>query len=198
MSHDRNQLFLAWPAVLEPGLCELIKQLGQCLMAMDAGVTRAHGDDIFDEQTRRTQVGYWDERHWINGLVWHFATLANREIWQFDLTLCAGVQFGTYRPGDFYEWHKDEFQRPYDDVGPPAWRGLNRKMSVVINLTDGSTYTGGDFLLKDPWGNVLDLPELRQQGTVIVFPSYVLHTIRSVECGVRHSLSAWVLGPSFR
>jgi hypothetical protein len=36
--------------------------------------------------------------------------------------------------------------------------------------------------------------ELRRQGTVIVFPSTVLHRVSPVERGVRYSLVAWYLG----
>src|SRR5437667_12447962 len=120
---DRNTLFRVWPAILDPSLCELIKVLGERLTTVPARVSAGHGHEEYDERSRRTQVGFWDERHWINGLLWHFAALANAELWRFDIAFCGGVQFGTYDEGDFFEWHKDEFGMPYNDLAPRHWVG---------------------------------------------------------------------------
>ena len=40
--------------------------------------------------------------------------------------------------------------------------------------------------------------ELRTRGSVIVFPTSVLHIASPVTRGVRQSLVAWILGPSLR
>jgi PKHD-type hydroxylase len=47
-------------------------------------------------------------------------------------------------------------------------------------------------------GNVVVVEGLRTRGSVIVFPSSVLHIASSVTRGVRQSLVAWILGPSLR
>jgi predicted 2-oxoglutarate/Fe(II)-dependent dioxygenase YbiX len=36
------------------------------------------------------------------------------------------------------------------------------------------------------------------RGTVIAFPSYVLHRVTPIESGVRKALVVWVAGPEFR
>jgi predicted 2-oxoglutarate/Fe(II)-dependent dioxygenase YbiX len=40
--------------------------------------------------------------------------------------------------------------------------------------------------------------EMRQQGTVIFFPSFVRHAALPVTEGKRHSIAAWFDGPKWR
>ena len=45
-----------------------------------------------------------------------------------------------------------------------------------------------------------DSPEYmpREQGQIIVFPSYTLHEVTPITKGTRYSLVSWVSGPSFK
>jgi PKHD-type hydroxylase len=38
----------------------------------------------------------------------------------------------------------------------------------------------------------------RARGTVIAFPSYVLHRVTPIIAGTRKSLVVWITGPKFR
>jgi PKHD-type hydroxylase len=38
----------------------------------------------------------------------------------------------------------------------------------------------------------------RERGTVIAFPSYVLHRVTPITSGVRKALVVWAMGPKFR
>ena len=109
-----------------------------------------------DEDVRRTDVGFWDETHWINGLLAHYASLANRETWNLDISLMAGVQYAIYTEQSFFQWHTDELAQPYGPLAPARWIGLNRKLSVIVNLTDPQAYEGGDVQLRDRLGNPID------------------------------------------
>ena len=40
--------------------------------------------------------------------------------------------------------------------------------------------------------------QLRQKGTIIIFPSFIRHRVTPVTKGVRKSLVVWVDGPRFR
>ena len=49
------------------------------------------------------------------------------------------------------------------------------------------------------WGNE-DLPmdeEVYKRGTIVVFPSLLLHTVTPMTKGIRHSLVQWFSGPDF-
>jgi PKHD-type hydroxylase len=61
-----------------------------------------------------------------------------------------------------------------------------RKLSVSIQLTDPKEYEGGElYLYDDDKGTLMD----KKQGTLILFPSYVLHEVMPVIKGERNSSS---------
>ena len=192
-------MYRAWPGALEDALCDAIIAAGDRVTQVPAAVGSS-GEERgqVDQRTRRTTVGFLNAEHWVNGIVMHYARLANDSTWRLDIVASYGAQYGTYRRGDFYDWHKDEFDMPYGDLSPVQLIGLNRKLSLVINLTDPRRYRGGDLLLKDSMGNVVVVEALRTRGSVIVFPSSVMHIASPVTRGVRRSLVAWILGPSLR
>ena len=99
------------------------------------------------------------------------------------------IQFATYDKQDFYDYHRD------CDIVQPKYR----KLSVTVQLSDPETYWGGDLFIRHFWGEK-NLPineELRNRGTVIVFPSLLLHSVTRVIKGTRHSLVQWYSGPDF-
>jgi PKHD-type hydroxylase len=70
-----------------------------------------------------------------------------------------------------------------------------RKLSVSIQLTDPKEYEGGElYLYDDDKGTLMD----KKQGTLILFPSYVLHEVMPVTKGERNSLVTWVTGNQFK
>jgi PKHD-type hydroxylase len=178
----------------------LIVDLGGRLTAVRATIVdhRVPDGRRLDEDIRRTDVGFWNEIHWINGLLAHYASLANRETWNLDISFMPGVQYATYTETSFFQWHIDELAQPYGPLAPTRWIGLNRKLSVIVNLTDPETYEGGDVQLRDRLGNPLAIDGIRERGTVLVFLANVAHTVTPVISGVRNSLVGWCLGPSLR
>jgi PKHD-type hydroxylase len=72
--------------------------------------------------------------------------------------------------------------------------GAIRKLSVIVQLTDPEEYEGCDLNL-----NVGSINTMKKtQGSVIVFPSYVLHQVTPITKGTRHSLVAWLAGDPFK
>lgn len=182
-------------------LCNLILAEAGRRQTTHAGLRPNVGDDYVDESVRRTSIFFWDAAHWVSGLTMHYGRLANDEIWNYALSVSQGVQFGHYGEGGTYDWHKDEFDQPFGDEAPEIWRGQSRKISIVVNLSPAEEYEGGELMFKDTYGSVVDDPEtlakIRQQGSVVVFPSYILHTVTPVTRGTRCSLVSWILGPPF-
>jgi len=94
------------------------------------------------------------------------------------------AQFSVYNSSDagFYEWHVD--------VGLRGATG-RRKLSVTLQLTDPSTYEGGDLeIVTGNPSNPLKLP--RNLGGAVIFPSYTLHRVSPVTKGVRYSVVLWL------
>jgi PKHD-type hydroxylase len=200
----RHTVFRYWTAALAEPLCDLIIEEGARSELLKATLSspKSRGEKSFvNENVRKTDVVMWDSTHWTCGITSHFINLANREVWRYRLTLSQGVQFGSYSDGGTYDWHKDEFDQPFGNEGPPEWRNQSRKLSAVVNLSASSDYEGGDLMLKDTYGNEVNDPKLnekmRAKGTIIVFPAYTPHKVMPVHSGTRYSLVTWMLGPPF-
>jgi len=199
---SRNTVFRLFEAAIPSEVCDFIVQEGKALQANDAQVRESDGVDTVREGARRTQVAFWQANYWVNGLLEHHIRMANKELWDYHVSITQGVQFGIYGPGDMYGWHKDEFDKPFGQKATPAWRGQARKVSAVLNLTDPKDYTGGGLKFKNLHGQIVGGPDfdarLEKKGSLVVFPAYVLHTVEPVETGERCSLVSWMLGDPFR
>ena len=145
-------------------------------------------DGVVAKDTRRSKV-YWlpktDEFVDIYKMLFDFLAKCNNEFYQFKLSeITEHIQYTVYSSEDqgFYDWHID--------MGPNKAR---RKLSLVCQLSDPSEYEGGELQINA--GRVL-APE-KEKGTVIIFPSYLLHRVTPVTKGVRRSLVLWIEGPAF-
>jgi PKHD-type hydroxylase len=110
----------------------------------------------------------------------------NDRFFQFDIFgIVEGFQFTNYKaPSDKYGKHLDR-----------AINTVTRKLSISIQLTDPKDYEGGELnLYEQDEGKVMD----KKQGTLIMFPSYVLHEVMPVTKGERNSLVTWVTGNQFK
>lgn len=196
----RHTLYRVWSSVLSDAACDAIVADGDALARTDAAINATHKADtvMVDGGIRRTEVAFFPESHWVNGILWHYASLANNEEWHLDIRVCPSAQYGVYPPGGHYDWHQDEFDQPYDRFSAIPLVGFNRKLSAVINLSDPGDYEGGRFRLRSPFGAEVDVPGSEARGSVIVFQSGTVHTAGRVDAGVRRSLVGWILGPSLR
>lgn len=184
-----NAQWQMWTAGVAPEVCNQIIEECEQLPAMEGQVGAIHTIGT-NTKVRRSQVRWAGGIKWIHDLVWSYASRANKQAFGFDLALLEDIQYTEYDESQrgYYNWHQDTFWG-----GPTCF---DRKLSVVIQLSDPATYRGGKFLLdeiENPAEN-----ELNQRGTVLVFPSPLRHMVEPVTSGKRRSLVAWVEGPKFR
>jgi|TARA_R100000455_G_C6244286_1_gene102390 PKHD-type hydroxylase len=110
----------------------------------------------------------------------------NNKYFNFNLWgMAEGLQFTHYKaPNGKYVKHIDKMLN-----------GQIRKLSMSIQLSDPKKYKGGDLVLYNS-----DKPTLisRDQGKLIVFPSYTLHEVKKIVEGERYSLVAWFTGEPFK
>ena len=127
-----------------------------------------------------------DERQFVFRRVTDIVLNLNEKFFQFDLFgLNEGFQFTNY-------------QSPSGKYGKHIDRAINtsvRKLSISIQLTNPKEYQGGELHLYDnDKGTIMD----KEQGTLIMFPSYILHEVKPVTKGERNSLVSWVTGKQFK
>ena len=73
----------------------------------------------------------------------------------------------------------------------------HRKLSAIVQLTDESSYEGGNL----EFFNIQEYPptkDIRKQGSVTFFPSFIEHQATPVTKGKRYSLACWFDGPKWR
>jgi len=72
-----------------------------------------------------------------------------------------------------------------------------RKLSIVMLLNNPvKDFSGGEFELNINNEQKPLVPEMNK-GTIIAFPSFLLHRVKPVYLGVRKSIVIWVEGPRF-
>lgn len=127
----------------------------------------------------------WLEDEWIQSLLWPYVEQANKGGFHVAVDRRVEMQFAEYtaEQGDHYGWHHD--------VQWNGQSGLDRKLSITVQLSDADDYEGGDFEFDEVKTNA----DFRSKGTVLVFPSYLRHRIHPVTSGTRHALVAWFFGP---
>tara|TARA_R100001369_G_scaffold88634_2_gene125454 strand:+ start:1167 stop:1754 length:588 start_codon:yes stop_codon:yes gene_type:complete len=110
----------------------------------------------------------------------------NSKYFKFDVSgFNEGFQFTNYSaPSDKYGKHVDRSEG-----------FIIRKLSLSIQLTDPAEYEGGElWLYEDDKGALMK----KDQGTLILFPSFILHEVKPVTKGERNSLVAWATGKQFK
>ena len=112
----------------------------------------------------------------------------NIKYYQYDLSDKYDIQILKYRPGGHYEWHID-----YGVCWHP---GLDRKLSISIQLSNESQYEGGELEIRNWKGDDVTAP--RKLGSAIVFDSRVTHRAKPVTEGERIVLVGWASGPKLR
>jgi len=87
-------------------------------------------------------------------------------------------------------------------VADKTWWGKVRKLSMTINLSEPGEYEGGNLEMKyhnaDGEEEIKVIEEGREQGSIILFPSYRIHRISPVTRGTRYSMVIWCLGKPWR
>lgn len=154
-----------------------------------------------DYTTRDAHVAWIDlprpETQWFYDKLNAAIERHNDYTFNFDLSGIPYIQYAEYQIGGHHDFHMDV---PFD---APARidHNLNewfRKLTVVILLTEPNVdFGGGEFYInmsqeKTP----THMPLIK--GSVLMFPSFIIHKVHPVTWGLRKTLTTWVLGPKFK
>lgn len=166
------------------------EEMDQLISSHAASLTEGRlGTGQGNTSIRRSQTVFLDQQKydWVYRRLWEAAVELNRRFFCVDISGVEGnVQLARYDNSDqgFYDWHTD-----FGDIAP------GRKISISIQLSNSEDYDGGDLqLLFKGQPETAD----RTRGTLVVFPSFVLHRVTPVTRGTRWSLVAWITGTRWR
>jgi PKHD-type hydroxylase len=182
-----KNLWEVWPAALSSEYCEYIIQKAKKRPPVDATIGFESGG--VPNSNHRTSTIRWldvfNEDRDISETLMGFIRMSNRTNFGFDISTMNEIQFTEYH-GDskgHYDWHHDvywENPMPYD-----------RKLSIVVQLSDPTDYEGGQF---EFFGIPSPGDEWKQRGSVLIFPSFFYHRVLPVTRGHRISLVSWIEG----
>ena len=190
-------------------ICDDIVRYGKQLqdqMAVtgDYGGKKLNTKQVIDLKKKRNSDIVWMDDTWIYNEIHPYINQANAAAdWNFDWDWSESIQFTKYKENQFYGWHCDSADKPYDLPDDLHRHGKIRKLSVTVCLSDETEYEGGDFefdFRNNDGGKTQPsvCKEIRPKGSVIVFPSFVWHRVKPVTSGTRYSLVMWNLGKPFR
>jgi PKHD-type hydroxylase len=143
---------------------------------------------LLDVEYRKTDVCWIPRTEYISTFLFTRALIANQKAgWGFDIEDYEPTQIAKYENDGHYEWHKDE-------TFYTRTRNHHRKVSVIAFLSDPKTYVGGDLLMHIKGEKKIEI----SQGSIVCFPSEIMHKVTPVTEGVRYSLVLWANGPQMR
>ena len=173
----------------------------------DYGDKELSKDEIKDMKRKRNSDLVWLNDTWIYKEIHPYLIKANKNAgWNFQWDRSEACQFTKYKLNQYYDWHCDSWDKPYDKPDTPE-HGKIRKLSMTCQLTDGSEYRGGelefDFRNYDPHmrdesKHLVKVKEILPKGSIVVFPSHVWHRVKPVTSGTRYSLVVWSIGDPFK
>ncbi len=196
-------------SAIPPKICDDIIEYGksqqeQIALTGDYDPNKVSDNDIKDVSKKRKSNVVWMDDRWIYKEIQPYIHEANVNAgWNFQWDFSESCQFTKYKLNQFYDWHCDSWNKPYDKPNEPNSHGKIRKLSVTVSLSDETEYEGGDFEFdfrsSDDGSNQPQIcKEIRPKGSVVVFPSFVWHRVKPVTSGTRYSLVIWNLGQPWK
>jgi PKHD-type hydroxylase len=180
--------FVQWEDVFSAAELAAIGKYGDGLAQQKADLSgrRAVYDTI-----RITNVA-WIERRpetaWLTARLEQIVLRLNDQFFGYELYgLAESFQYTVYHGGEggHFDWHKDHGNT----------REEPRKISLSLQLSESAAYEGCELEFHS--GDTVQAAP-KKRGTLIAFPSYVLHRVTPIVSGIRKSLVIWAAGPEFR
>jgi len=169
-----------------------VKYILEIAKQYDADKGTISNNNLEDGVYRKSKVSWLppeeNKTEWIYEVIMDYVMSANFNLWKFDINhFKDSIQYSEYHAddNDHYDWHID--------LGP--YPVSTRKISIVVQLSDPDEYEGGDFQIKTSND---EETLVKSKGSVVMFPSYLMHRVTPVTKGVRKSLVLWVGGSVFR
>ena len=170
-----------------------IINLGKKIVSSEAKVGNENKNaGKVNEEIRVSNVSWIpinDFTKWLYESITRLVIDVNESIYNFDLTYFESIQFSRYDSSSQGNY------KSHVDGGMINSFGTDRKLSMVLQLSDPEDYTGGDLILNN--GNSPTTIK-KSKGKIVFFQSNMLHEVTKVTSGTRFSLVCWFTGPRFK
>tara|TARA_R110002072_G_scaffold12038_19_gene53056 strand:- start:3966 stop:4631 length:666 start_codon:yes stop_codon:yes gene_type:complete len=109
--------------------------------------------------------------------------LSRQEITSYVMPKNVTLMYNRYDPGMTYKDHMDAAL-----MGPSMAEAIRADLSFTVFLSDPMTYQGGEFVVQTPYG---EQRIKHQAGTLMCYPTDVLHRVNEVTSGSRWAAVGW-------
>lgn len=182
MNRDNWQLSIG---AINKNMCESMIDTFSKIEPIDGVTYNTHSDH------RKSKIRWIHGEHALQSILLRYINEANAVAFNVNIQqeMCE-MQFTEYHAeyNGKYDWHHD--------INWENNKNFDRKLSMVVQLSDPNTYEGGMFEFSEVQNPKYE--DFKQQGSILIFPSYLLHRVTEVTKGVRYSLVSWVRGPRWR
>lgn len=170
--------------ILTPEACDIIVRTYDQELIEKLPPVIGSGDGTIDTSVRNVERVMLPVYKDVGGRLAAAGMAANNRAWKFNVTHANQAEFLKYPAGGRYTAHLDTFLNPDEEC---------RKLTVLAFLNDD--FEGGRFFIQD--GHEKYYPP-QSKGTVLVFPSFLLHGVEDITSGTRYSAVCWMVGPFFK
>ena len=177
--------YLFYPDALPADACtRLINSLEAQTDGEDAQIGTG-ADGVVNKEIRDVKRTNLPVHRGIGATMAGIGLSANQQAWKFDITHANQCDYLKYDVEGHYHAHVDTFMMP----GDPQ----TRKLTILAFLNDD--FEGGKLFIQNGQDKIYP-PQ--NPGTVLVFPSYLVHGVEPVTKGIRRSIVTWLVGPWFK
>lgn len=183
---DNVDDFVWLESVFTPEECQKIIEYGNKKKLILAGVGNNNEKNFSTRKNKIAWIEHSKESNFMFNKFTERIMEANQHFFNFNLWgFLEPLQFTKYNSdNEYFGLHMDK-----------SSKSVIRKLSISLQLSKPEDYEGGDFVVKN---GIQDQIMPKSQGTIIIFPSYMLHEVKPVTKGIRYSLVGWVTGEQFK
>jgi predicted 2-oxoglutarate/Fe(II)-dependent dioxygenase YbiX len=188
LSHQKpvkpDMTYFSIPDAMTADACKkLIESLEAQVQGEAAGI--GGGDtEIVDKTIRDVKKVHLPVYRGIGATMAGMGMAANTQAWKFDVTHANQCDYLKYDKDGHYKAHVDTFMNPEVET---------RKLTVLAFLNDD--FEGGKLFIQN--GHEKIYPP-QTPGSVLIFPSFLMHGVEPVTSGIRRSIVTWLVGPWFK
>ena len=182
--HDQTVIFWHFPESIPQ---EASNRLINSVEQLDTEVATIGGNElgVVNKKIRdvkKIQLSAWSG---LGAQMAGMGIFANQQAWKFNVTHANQCDYLIYDVEGHYHAHTDTFMDPTQTEC--------RKLTVLAFLNED--FEGGRLFLQV--GHEKIYPP-QNAGTILVFPSFILHGVEPVTKGIRRSIVTWLVGPWFK
>lgn len=141
--------------------------------------------NIVDKKIRNTSIIRTNSFRGVGATLTGIGLAANHQNWKFDITHSNQCEFLKYDESGHFNFHIDTVLHERIEE--------TRKLTVLLFLNDD--FEGGKLYLQ--YGTDKIYPS-QNAGDVLVFPSFLAHSVEPITSGIRRSIVTWLVGPYFK